>query len=149
MTVFNVYRAEGRRLFLVWQGEAAHAPGAQLAAYEARPDLRTQPLSVRSADRDPYEGSPRVTMETLGTSAYRTEASRAAVRGIAAILAMLPLNLRADVVEEAFGAGLPEAWADKFREEYGNEPMPVLLIGGEIASDVIDLYEADDAQVTP
>jgi hypothetical protein len=79
------------------------------------------------------------------TIAYDTQASRDAVKAITDILAALPLNQRADVVEEAYGGALPIDWADKFQAEYGNPPIPVLLVGGEIAADVVRLYEGDAA----
>jgi hypothetical protein len=70
-----------------------------------------------------------------------TIAGRAAVAAITAIVATLPLGVRAAVVEEAFGAALPIAWADNFEASYGKAPTPVLLIGGEIATDVIAMFE--------
>lgn len=75
------------------------------------------------------------------TTAYETQATRDAVAAITNILAALPLAQRADVVEEAFGGALPIAFADSFKETFGNDPVPTMLIGGEIASDAIDLYE--------
>jgi hypothetical protein len=77
------------------------------------------------------------------TTAYETEAARAAVAAISAILQTLPVAQRPDVVEEAFGGALPTAWADNFKAQFGDDPIPVLLISGEIASDVCEFFSED------
>jgi hypothetical protein len=79
------------------------------------------------------------------TTAYDTQASRAAVATISAVLRTLPLTQWPDVLEEAFGGALPTAWADNFEASYGAPPIPVLLVGGEIAADVIHLFEGTAA----
>jgi hypothetical protein len=78
------------------------------------------------------------------TTAYATAESRAAVRAISDILAALPLAQRADIVEEAYGGALRAVEAHAFKALLGNDPIPVLLVGGEIASDAMHHFAGLD-----
>lgn len=68
MAIWNVYRWErmpgpSHRAVRVWQGAARHAPGAEVEARAARPELRRQRLIARRADNDPYADDPRTKIE--------------------------------------------------------------------------------------
>jgi hypothetical protein len=104
---------------------------------------------ARAAEKEPSERTQReqaclaalITLwhstPSLTPGDALTIAARAAVQAITDILTTLPLAARAAVVEEAYGGALPVDWADNFKAAYGVDPIPVLLVGGEIAADAL------------
>lgn len=67
---------------------------------------------------------------------------QAAIAAIVAALNDVPIADRAEVLEIAYGESIPDAVADGFKADFATDTfIPVLLVSGEIAADVMHRYE--------